>query len=507
MGFSELSIEQKYAVCKIDKGQNVFITGPGGTGKSRLIQYLHDRFKRSKRKFQICALTGCAAVLLQCGACTIHSWSGIRLGKESPDVIISRIIRNRNLAKTWRNIQILIIDEVSMLSSHIFELLDEIARALRKNREPFGGIQMIFTGDFYQLPPVGDNAIFCFESPLWTRTFRHENCVVLRKIFRQNDTKYIEILQQIREGKLTPENSEILHSKVNRQYLPEEHNGCPITRLFPVRSKVDNVNITQFNEIDKEAYEFEYIVKTNCAAYLDTNAIIELEDVVKCRDLSETDIEHEVKDLLSQTQTPDTLCLKIGAAVMCTSNIDIPNGICNGSQGVIVNFVESHNTKDIFSEIPLVQFANGIRMCIHTNYRHSLKYPTIAVGQIPLCLAWALTIHKIQGATMRMAEIDIGKGIFEFGQTYVALSRIQSLDGLYLSSFHPDKIRTNPKVIAFYDSLPNVSDMEMEDFVDKHLHPEKLDTMMALETGIKRVSLNVSKPLVFEEFIYKSNTP
>jgi len=140
---------------------------------------------------------------------------------------------------------------------------------------------------------------------------------------------------------------------------------------------------------------------------------------------------------------------------MCTANIDMDNSICNGSQGIVVDF--QHGTN-----LPIVAFSNGIKKCIEYEYFQSSDYPTICIGQIPICLAWALTIHKIQGASLNIASMDLGNSIFEFGQTYVALSRLRTLDGLYLSAFNPNRIRANPLVKDFYSKIPeiDVSDLE-----------------------------------------------
>tara|TARA_B110000967_G_C18748312_1_gene491428 strand:- start:300 stop:848 length:549 start_codon:yes stop_codon:yes gene_type:complete len=156
--------------------------------------------------------------------------------------------------------------------------------------------------------------------------------------------------------------------------------------------------------------------------------------------------------------------LKVGAVVMCTVNLDMENGICNGSQGVVSRFVKN----DLGKYIPEVTFSNGITKIIEPYFKQSDEYPTVAVGQIPLCLAWALTIHKIQGATLTMADIDVGSQIFECGQTYVALSRVKSMDGLYLSAFSPDRIRANETVSEFYRSLPNI-DMTIMDTTDANI--------------------------------------
>ena len=158
--------------------------------------------------------------------------------------------------------------------------------------------------------------------------------------------------------------------------------------------------------------------------------------------------EYEVENLLNNAACSRICRFKKGASVMCTVNLDMDNQICNGAQGIIVDILE----EGIYPII-VVKFSNGIIKRIGPHFWQSEEYPTIAVGQYPLILAWALTIHKIQGATLKLAEIDIGSSIFEYGQTYVALSRIQSLDGLYLSAFQPQKIRANPTVIEFYENM------------------------------------------------------
>ena len=158
--------------------------------------------------------------------------------------------------------------------------------------------------------------------------------------------------------------------------------------------------------------------------------------------------EREIDLMMMSNNMPKTLDLKVGAAVMCTANLDLDKGICNGSQGVVVEILGTGPHRQ-----PKVKFTNGVIFLMPVHFVQSDEYPTLAIGQIPLTLAWALTIHKIQGATLAMAQMDIGQTIFEYGQTYVALSRIQSLDGLYLSSFEPGRIRANPKVQDFYGNL------------------------------------------------------
>jgi ATP-dependent DNA helicase PIF1 len=463
-----LSNDQTYALHKFKQRENVFITGPGGTGKTKLIEHFTNYAKSNAIPIQVCALTGCASILLShCNARTIHSWSGIRLAKGPNRQIIQNTLKNRQAVSSWKKVRILIIDEVSMLSLKIFELLEELARTVRKDPRPFGGIQVVFTGDFYQLPPVGtpgdpETEQFCFESPLWFKIFDQKNHIELHTIFRQTDPLYRTILLQIRTSTLTKENEDLLKTYVKREYDATKYNGCIPTKLYPTRAKADFLNASMFQKIQEPEHIFESIKKENCRTFLETNAPLSLTHLQKCAGLTSQDREYEIQQMMLNSSIHESLALKKGAVVMCTVNLDMDQGICNGSQGIIVDFVEvspGPSTPILVSTLcPIVKFYNGVIKTIHPHFRQSDEYPSLAVGQIPLSLAWALTIHKIQGATLALADIDVGGQIFEYGQTYVALSRVQSLNGLYLSAFNSQKIRTNPKVQDFYQTIPPIPD-------------------------------------------------
>jgi len=449
-----LSREQKYAYEKFKRGENLFITGPGGTGKTALIKYLVSHMKRTNKPYQVCAMTGCASVLLKCNARTLHSWSGIKLARGPIDQIIGGIQYNKSVVKAWKKIKVLIVDEVSMMSKKIFTLIEAIARNIRRNNMPFGGIQVIFTGDFYQLPPVGsagepDSAQFCFESEKWREIFQIENHIELTTMFRQTDPIYIRILSQIREGSIDDESRDILRKYVKREVDDTNANGCIPTKLFAIRSKADYVNSAMFAKLEEEEVVYDLMKKTDCVVYMDNGKSFDKETAKHCLSMKPQEIEYELNQLITNTDMPAKLALKKGALVMLTYNLDVELGICNGSQGIIVDFDKG---------FPIVKFSNGVQQPIEMQYIQSEEYPRVAIGQIPLRLAWAMTIHKIQGATLEMADMDLGNTIFEYGQTYVGLSRIKSLDGLYLSAFHAHRIKANPTVTEFYRGIPRISD-------------------------------------------------
>jgi ATP-dependent DNA helicase PIF1 len=402
MNYEYLSDEQKYAFLRVKKGDNLFITGAGGTGKTQLIRVLVSESIKNRKTIQVCALTGCASVLLNCGARTIHSWSGIRLAKGDKRGIIASVLQNKRATANWKKTDILIIDEISMMSKKIFDILEETARVVRRSTEYFGGIQVILTGDFFQLPPVGnkdepDTENFCFESAKWGLVFPPANCIELKTVFRQKDPIYRNILEQVRRGTIDEANIRVLQNCVGKTVPPE--NIIP-TKLFPIRVKTDFVNTSMFLKLTESEHVFDYTSSTNNVIYHSEGSLnlkpIPVEMLIMCAKLTKGETDYEIQNLVQNTNCIQVLRLKKGAVVMCTANIDMDNGICNGSQGVIVDFVK--NPLNI--EEPLVRFANGQTRCIHPRIYQSEEYHTIAISQFPLCLAWAMTIHKIQGATL-----------------------------------------------------------------------------------------------------------
>lgn len=399
------------------KKENIFITGSGGTGKSYFIKCIYEDAIKKGYNINVTALTGCAAILLDCKATTLHYWSGIGLGNLNVEDTISQINKYKK-KNVWLNCDILIVDEVSMLSSELFELLDNVGKKIRKNKKPFGGIQLIFSGDFHQLPPISYTK-FCFEIPLWKECFKNE--IMFKENFRQSgDEIYKEILSEIRNETLSDKNKEILLKCIQK---PQPKDITP-TLLFPIKRLSDLNNTKENNMLKGEPhlYQMTYTKKPP------------------------KNIEVELLKQKKNIMAEENIELKIGSQVMCIVNLDQENGIINGSQGKIISFTPNNE--------PIVKFVykDIVRKIIPHIWSND-KYDTYGLVQIPLILAWSITIHKSQGITLDYATINIGSNIFECGQSYVALSRVKGLNGLYIKDIDFSKIKTNKKVKEYYDNF------------------------------------------------------
>lgn len=413
------------------EGSNIFITGPGGCGKTYLIKHIVNHARQNNKNVSVCAMTGCAAYLLDCGATTLHKWSQLGLANRSFTDNIRFIYNNLNRRTAWATTKLLIIDEVSMMSKFMFDLIDAIGKKVHNNNKPFGGIQIILSGDFYQLPPIQNNIDvstkeFCFQSNNWNSTFDYQ--IHLKKVFRQDNNKFIKILHQIRKGNISKNSINTLEKRIKHI---EDKKIKPII-LTPLRNTANNINNLNLSKLETKKYKYDYQVITNFK-----------------NKASQKYIDNEVKYMLNARNITPNLILKVGCQVMCTVNINIPEGIINGSVGIII---------EIKNNYPVILFNNGIIYHMST-YNWMNEDNTVGITQIPLQLAWAVTIHKSQGATLDYAQMDLGSDIFSDGQIYVALSRVKSLDNLYLIDFDYKKISANKLVKQFYKS-PLILNME-----------------------------------------------
>lgn len=441
-----LTHEQLQVVHHLLKGHNIFLTGGGGVGKSYLLSIIYNELPALKKQFdslqspysvpkltriQIAAMTGCAALLLGNKAKTLHSWSGIKLGKGTVNELFVRIRRSPKAMRHWLCTDLLIIDEVSMLTAELLDKLNQLAKKLRSNQKPFGGIQVMFVGDFYQLPPVNktdEKTIFAFESDAWKEIIH--TSIELTIIQRQKDKIFQSILTEARFGQLSKESCEILKT---RQNLEWRQNKIKPTLLFPRRSEVDMINEANLRSLQGKRYHY--------------NARL-LYDGLIPENFNETD-ENFVRALKQYDNDAPYLVeleLALNAQVMLIANMDMNLGLVNGSRGVVTGFCPA-------TELPIVEFVNGIVKTIGNHSWAIEDYEFISRSQIPLRLAYACTIHKGQGSSLDSALVDIGSGNFEFGQAYVALSRCRSLEALYVYDFDPVSFRAHPKVKQFYEQL------------------------------------------------------
>jgi len=415
-----LSTKQREAYECFLKGHNICITGGGGCGKTYLIQYMYKRQSMNK-KIQVCALTGCASVLLdECDAQTLHSWAGTGI-ETNPQVILNKM--KSYVKKRWREVDVLIIDEISMLTSELFECLDVIGRKIRNSSDkPFGGIQVILSGDFYQLPPVGINTQFCFESKYWKSYIGYT--YHLTKNYRQcNDETYINLLNNIRRGKITKTQYKLLLSRVCNTNISSN-----IVRLFPRRYQVHSYNEKKQRELvekEKMVYPIMFYNSEKCITHTSKENWKSKIHSLHSKLLNDYPIEH--------------LELYVGSRVMCIKNLNIKNKLCNGTLGTVEKFILQQ---------PLIRWCHGLTtLCTPTTY----SIGTYKIKQYPLILSYALSIHKCQGISLDEAVIDCGNDMFESGQAYVALSRVRSLNGLYLNNFNLNSIKIHKKVADFYN--------------------------------------------------------
>jgi len=430
---SSLNTEQTAALMAVRKGLNIFLTGAGGTGKSHTIRAIRGLSANTA----VTAMTGCAALLLNYDgkAKTLHSWAGVGLARDTPQQLVVAIESNRKAKRRWLDTRLLIIDEVSMMTPDFLEKLDHVARAVRKQpTAKFGGLQVVFAGDFCQLPPVSSSKQFVFQSPLWTTLIDETHN--LTQIVRQPDPVFQRVLTEARMGALSPESIAILEG---RKGLPWQDNEIKPTLLYARNTDVDRINRANMESLEGERRTYTVNTVTKAGGRL-----------------ASPDIQRSLAKLDADAPYDVTLELCVGAQVMLLTNMDQGAGLVNGSRGVVTGYSASG--------LPMVRFIGGRDPVVIERANWWLAEPdTIGRTQIPLKIAYAITIHKSQGATLDSALIDIGSSTFEYGQAYVALSRCRSLDGLYIWRMNERMILCHPAVREFYASLPTLTVSPLND--------------------------------------------
>lgn len=431
LGEPPLSAKQEWLIGKVlTHKENVFFTGAAGTGKSRALREMIRR--APEQSTFVTALTGMAATQLPRGT-TLHSFAGMGLAKGTKEQCLEHAKKMAKARRNWGQVEILMVDEASMMSMGLFEKLEFVARKMRGNERPFGGVILCLCGDFFQLPPVsrgsvGDDARFCFESEAWMRCFvprgsaRGENCFQLTEIFRQKDARLIELLSEVRNNNVSEAGVEALKG-LSRPLTIKQ--GFEPTRLFPTNDRADAVNRERLSTLEGGEGR---------------QAVFEARDQVPDGIfVSETTYDH-------MTTYPRRLELKVGAQVMLLSNIS--ESLVNGSRGVVTCFKQKPGSEEL---LPSVQFLSGESLLVtRMNDSKDLSGGRAFVrNQVPLRLSWAITIHKSQGMSIDFLEVDL-KSVFEAGQAYVALSRARTLEGLRVLSFDTRKFWTSAKVVEFY---------------------------------------------------------
>lgn len=433
----KLNDKQRTAVDAVAAGRNIFLTGAGGTGKSHTIRAIQEWAVSKGIRVAVTAMTGCAALLLNtegakgpARAKTLHSWAGVGLGRDPPHELAASIEKNRRAKSRWVMTQLLIIDEISMMMADFLEKLDFVARRIRRKPDlRFGGLQLVFAGDFCQLPPVSTGTIhYVFESPIWSSLLDETH--YLTQIVRQRDPIFQRILTEARMGVLTPESLAVLQG---RKGLNWQDNEIRPTLLFTRNAEVDSINRKNMEALDGERRTYEAKTVTVEKGHATVSPL----DPEIQRSLAKLDVDAPYAPSLE-------LC--VGAQVMLLTNMDQEHGLVNGSRGIVTGYSPGG--------LPLVRFLGFTDPVLIDRANWWLAdNDSIGRSQIPLKVAYAITVHKSQGATLDSALIDIGSRTFEYGQAYVALSRCRSLEGLYIWSLDPTRVMCHPTVKKFYEGL------------------------------------------------------
>ncbi|MDO8590912.1 MAG: AAA family ATPase [bacterium] len=399
---------QEKALSILKTGANVFLTGEPGSGKTHSINRFVEYLREHDIEPAITASTGIAATHI--GGMTIHSWSGIGIKKVLSEEDLDKLSTNERLSKRLSRTKVLIIDEISMLDALTLSAVDAACRTLRRSDEPFGGLQVVFVGDFFQLPPVsrvGDvPSQFAFLSPAWEAA-RPLVCY-LSEQHRQDDEQFVSFLSSVRGGEV----DEGAHLALSARKV-EPKGSEAYTRLYSHNVDVDRVNNEKLGWLSGDTRIFS---------------------------MESLGSEGLVLALKKGCLSPEKLYLKVGARVMFTKN-NFEQGFVNGTLGEVESFSDTGS--------PIVRTKHGGRIAVDSmEWTITDGSRTLAkIIQIPLRLAWAITVHKSQGMTLDAAVIDLSEA-FEYGQGYVALSRVRAFSGLFLLGYNHRALEVHPKILS-----------------------------------------------------------
>lgn len=437
-------------------GHSIFLTGGAGTGKTFVLNEYIAWCKRHRINIAVTASTGIAATHI--GGSTLHSWSGTGIKEALSDMDLDAMSQKKNLYDRYTRTQVLVIDEVSMLHAYRLDMVDRVARMMRGNSQPFGGMQVIMCGDFFQLPPISKNGQakdFVFYSAVWKKM----NPVIcyLTRNYRQQDDALGSVLNSIRRNEIEDGVYDTFQDLLDNP--PSDFYDYPHTKLYTHNEDVDRINAEQYKKLKgkEKVYEMESRGKK------------QLTDAIKMNCLA-----HEV------------LRLKIGTQVMFIKN-DQNKKYYNGTLGEVVDFY--------VDESPIVRTLSGDDIVVVSESWHIEDDGKILaeLKQLPLRYSWAITVHKSQGMTLDRAEMDLSKS-FGFGMGYVALSRVRSISGLRLLGMSGNALAMHPDIIVYDEELRKKSDRAVE-ALTKY---DKADLTQKQNTFIERAGGNV-KEMAIEE--------